>query len=276
MATAKPNNSYVPEIAEIIDSYPLTEKEQFLRLKFRDGRSLGHVPGQFVEVSIPGIGEAPISVCSSPTEKNTFDLGVRNVGNVSAAIHRLKAGDLVGIRGPMGKGFPTETFQQKDLILIGGGIGIVPLRSLINYIAANRSLFKNVYVLYGAKDPSQCIFGVEFGKLKDLNIQYECTVDKGNEAWTGRTGVITTLIPILKTDFKSAYAAVVGPPIMYKFVITELSSYGMPDDHIYVSLERRMKCGLGKCGHCQIHDKYCCQDGPVFNFKDIKSIKGAL
>ncbi len=268
--------SYLPQVAEVVRSLPLTSMEQFFELKLLSGRSLGHEPGQFVEVSIPGIGEAPISICSAPTDKNTFELGVRKVGDVTSFIHQLKSGDKVGIRGPFGKGFPLKQLSRKNLIIIGGGIGIIPLRSLINYIAAHRSDYKEVFVLYGTKDPSSCIFSEDFSKLKNLDIHYECTVDKGAEGWGGRTGVITTLIPLLKTEFKEAFAAVVGPPIMYKFVITELMSYGMPDEHIFVSLERRMKCGMGKCGHCQIHNLYCCKDGPVFNYSEIKNIAGAI
>ena len=266
---------YLPKPAEVIRVEQVSEKEKLLELKLSDGKELGHQPGQFVEISVYGIGECPISVSSSPTKKGSFELVVRKAGNVTTALHNLKAGDKVGIRGPFGKGFDTESLKGKDLVFIGGGIGMVPLRSLVNFVLDNRTDYGKVDILYGCKEPCELIFPEErelWDSLKTVN--YHVTVDRCSpeDGWCGNTGVITTLIPGLELDLEKTYAVVVGPPIMYKFVIRSLKEKDLPDDHIIVSLERRMKCGVGKCGHCQIGDKYVCQDGPVFNYSEVKGM----
>jgi len=268
---------YVPQPAEIIKVVNFTELEKLFELKFLNGKELGHKPGQFVEVSILGYGEAPISVSSSPTRDGSFELCVRKVGTLTAALHNLKTGDVVGIRGPFGNGFDTEFLKGKDVLFIGGGIGMVPLRSLIQYVLDNRRDYNKVTILYGAKIPKELLFAEEtqqWAERKD--IEYYVTVDRGDESWKGHTGVITTLIPPLDIDIKNTYAVVVGPPVMYKFVILALKAKNLPDKQIIMSLERRMKCGVGKCGHCQMDHIYVCQDGPVFNYAQIKDLREAL
>ncbi|MBI4651106.1 FAD/NAD(P)-binding protein [Candidatus Desantisbacteria bacterium] len=268
--------NYIPEQAEILDTKNFTENEKFFRIRLKSEKCLGHIPGQFVELSIPGIGEAPISLCSSPTEKDFFEVCIRKTGNVTNAIHKLKTGDTIGIRGPFGNGFPVERLTQKNIIIVGGGLGVVPLRSLINYISDNRLDYKNIYLLFGTKTPGSLLFYDEFVKKADKHTTYMNIVDYPDKGWTGRVGVITTLIPEVDINFREAYSVIVGPPIMYKFVIRELVSYGMPKEHIFLSLERRMKCGLGKCGHCQMHNLFTCQDGPVFDYAQLENIKGAI
>jgi sulfite reductase subunit B len=268
---------YSGTICDIIDAEKLTEKEKFFRIALPGGKDLGHQPGQFVQVSIFGIGEAPISICSSPTQKGYFDLTVREVGMLTEKMHELEAGDKIGIRGPFGKGFDVDSFKRKDILIIGGGIGIVPLRSLINYIIDNREDYNRLIILYGAKSPSELLFRDELKIWGDReDIEYHITVDRGDKNWKGHVGVITTLIPPLELDLDNTIAAVVGPPIMYKFVLMALRSKNLADRNIYMSLERRMKCGVGKCGHCQINNVYVCQDGPVFNYEDIKDLEEAI
>jgi NAD(P)H-flavin reductase/NAD-dependent dihydropyrimidine dehydrogenase PreA subunit len=270
---------FAPRMATIVKKVPMTTNEIKYEIKLDDGSDLEHQPGQFVQVSVFGVGEAPFGVSSSPTRKGTFDLCIRKLGNVTSKIHTLNEGDKVGIRGPFGKGFDSEFLKGKDLLFIAGGLGIVPLRSLFNYVLANRNEYGRVILLYGCKEPRELLFGDEILHLKDEDkVEFRATVDwcPENEIWDSNIGVITTLIPQVDFDPQKTYAVVCGPPIMYKFVIKDLKSRNVPDDHIIVSLERRMKCGVGKCGHCQINQLYVCKDGPVFNYSDIKGVPEAL
>jgi NAD(P)H-flavin reductase/NAD-dependent dihydropyrimidine dehydrogenase PreA subunit len=273
------NINYVPKLATIVKKMVMTPMETFFEIKLDDGSDLGHKPGQFVEVSAFGVGEAPISLSSTPTKKGTFELCVRKLGSVTTKLHTLNVGDKVGIRGPFGNGFDAEFLKGKDLLFIAGGLGIAPLRSLFNYVLDNRKDYGRVILLYGCKEPRELLFADEMMALaKRDDVEFKPTVNwcPENEIWTGNIGVITTLIPQVDFDPDKTYAIVVGPPIMYKFVLNDLKGRKMPDDHIIVSLERRMKCGVGKCGHCQINQIYVCKDGPVFNYSKIKGIPEAL
>ena len=266
---------YRPMHGRIIGVEMLTEKEKLFRIELEDKINLAHEPGQFVMVSIFGFGEAPISVCSSPSDKSYFEITVRNVGALTAKLHKLGKGDMLGIRGPFGKGFPIDNMFGYDVMIVGGGLGIVPLRSLIRYIMFHRSDFGNVQILLGCKSPKELLFEVETKEwMRRAEIKFNCTVDKGDPDWKGNVGLITTLIPNVDINPMRTYGVVVGPPIMYKFVIVKLLEKNIPEHQIIVSLERRMKCGLGKCGHCQIEGMYVCQSGPVFNYAQLKNFKG--
>jgi sulfite reductase subunit B len=271
------NMPYEPMQAKIIESHPLTEWERFFRIKLDNKKELGHMPGQFVQVSLFGQGEAPISICSSPTEKGFFDLTVRRIdsGSVTPALHRLKKGDVVGIRGPFGSSFPLDKMQGNDILIVAGGLGIVPLRSLIHYILDKRKDFGQVHILCGCKTPKDMLYGDEISTWeKRADISFQCTVDRADPDWKGNVGLITGLIPGVTLSLKKTYAVVVGPPVMYKFVIIELIKKNIPENQIIVSLERKMRCGLGKCGHCQIRNVYVCQKGPVFTLVDLKEMEG--
>ncbi len=273
----KPRDLYTPEIAEITAIKRFTEKEMWFDIKLPGGRPLGHQPGQFVQVSLFGAGVAPISVTSSPTKKGSFEICVREVGMLTKLIHKLEVGSTVGIGGPYGKGFDVESFKGKDILIIGGGIGIVPLRSLINYVIDNRKDYGRLIILYGAKAPDELLYADELKQWENSkDIEYHVTVDRGTPEWKGHTGVITTLIPGLDLDLNNTITAVVGPPVMYKFVLMTLKTKRIPDENIYVSFERRMKCGVGKCGHCQINHSYVCQDGPVYHYPEIKNLQEAI
>ncbi|MFA6033280.1 MAG: FAD/NAD(P)-binding protein [Myxococcota bacterium] len=272
-----PHTQYLPVNAKITRAEKMTAKEKFFEIQLPGGKDLGHKPGQFVEVSLLGIGEAPISVSSSPTKKGSFDLVVREVGNVTAALHKLEAGATVGIRGPFGNGFDMSQFKGKDLVIVGGGIGLVPLRSTINYALDNRGEFGKVSILYGTRNPSEILFKNEIAQWEARkDIDFCMTVDRGDATWKGNVGVITTLIPPLKLDLGNTAVVVCGPPIMYKFVIMSLQAKQLSNEQIWLSLERRMKCGLGKCGHCQMNHLYVCQEGPVFNYAQITDVKEAI
>ncbi len=268
---------YLPQLARIVRTEQLTAMEKLFEIQLSGARELGHQPGQFVEVSLFGIGEAPISISSSPTRKGSFELAVRAVGNVTRALHRLEAGATVGIRGPFGKGFPVEGMKGKDILFVAGGIGLVPLRSLINYVLDRREDFGRMIVFFGAKTPAEQLFSGELAKWRvSGDMEYLETVDRADESWRGNIGVITTLFPKITVNPLRTVAVIVGPPVMYRFAILEAQVKGIPYDQIIVSLERRMKCGVGKCGHCQMGDIYVCQEGPVFTYATIKDLKEAI
>ena len=276
-AQVQPTSIYLPSLAEIVRTEQLTKMEKLFEIKLQNGQELGHQPGQFVEVSLFGIGEAPISVSSSPTQKGSFELAVRAVGNVTQALHTLNRGATLGIRGPFGQGFPVEEMKGKDILFVAGGIGLVPLRSLINYVLDNRSHFGRVLVLFGVKTPAEQLFLGELAKWRQSkDMEYWETVDRSDGQWKGNVGVITTLFPKITVDPQKTIAVIVGLPVMYRFAILEAQVKGIPDDQIIVSLERRMKCGVGKCGHCQINHIYVCQEGPVFSYAKIKDLKEAI
>jgi sulfhydrogenase subunit gamma (sulfur reductase) len=268
---------YLPGLAAVKKAKMLNETELYLHLAMDKG-PMDYIPGQFVEVSLGGYGESPITIASSPTFKDGFELVVRKVGNVTNAIHKLKAGNKVGIRGPFGKGiYPVEESKGRDIVFICGGIGLVPQRSFINYVLDNRNDYGDVTILLGTKCPSQRFFMDEldaWGKRSD--IQFLETVDQGDDGWKGNVGVVTTLIPKIKDKLKSAVIPVCGPPVMYKFVLMSLQEYKLPRENIYLNLERKMKCGVGKCGHCQINRNYVCMDGPVFRYSDLATMPEAI
>jgi sulfhydrogenase subunit gamma (sulfur reductase) len=269
---------YLPEPADVVRVEPMTKMEMFFEFRLAGGRPLGHMPGQFAEVSLPGIGEAPISISSSPTYRDGFQMVVRNVGNVSGAMHRLAPGRKVGIRGPFGTHFPVDgAMKGKDILFICGGIGLVPVRAAIDYVLHHRKDYGRVTILFGTKTPADRLFtdGARDWAVQP-NTTYLETVDRGDEQWKGHVGVITTLMPKVKVDPDRTVAVICGPPIMYKFVVLELDKMGIKKDATYVSLERHMKCGVGKCGHCQINGLYVCQDGPVFRYTDVAEVREAI
>ncbi|HRZ87157.1 MAG TPA: FAD/NAD(P)-binding protein [bacterium] len=262
---------FMPMKARIVRTAQFTALEKFFEIELDGGKDLGHKPGQFVEVSIFGVGEAPISISSSPTKKGSFDICARNVGSFTGVLHGLNAGATLGIRGPFGNGFDIDKFLGKDVLFVGGGLGIIPLRSLINYVIDNRKKFGRVVILYGTKSSKDILFKDEIAQWeKDAGIEFLMTIDKYEDGWAGNVGVITTLFKKFEVDPHKTAAAVVGPPIMYKYVLAELLMKKLSEDSIFFSLERRMKCGVGKCGHCQINQVYCCLDGPVFSYKQLR------
>ncbi|MBU0581174.1 MAG: FAD/NAD(P)-binding protein [Candidatus Margulisbacteria bacterium] len=277
----KDEKLYLPEKATIKKVVPFTAKEKYFQLELNSGKSLGHMPGQFVQVSILGIGEAPISISSPPSTDSKFDLCVRAVGDVTNKLHTLKEGDVIHIRGPFGHGFDEKILKRmedKHLLFIAGGIGYVPLRSLINKVIKEPKKYKKISILYGCKTPQDRMYQDELAKIEKMggNIEMLETVDHRDESWKGNQGVITTLIPKVGFDPKETIAVIVGPPVMYKFVLAKLLDLNIETKNIYMSLERRMKCGVGKCGHCQMDGIYVCQEGPVFNYGEIENKEEVL
>ncbi|MCK4832245.1 MAG: FAD/NAD(P)-binding protein [Anaerolineales bacterium] len=269
---------YLPEPARILDVQQMTALEKLFTLEFFGGRSLGHQSGQFVTVSALGIGEAPISISSSPSRSNgTFELCIRKAGDLTGVLHQKKAGDTLGIRGPFGQGFPLKKFQGKDILFAPGGLGLAPARSVINQVLDERGKYGRVTILYGARTPAELLFKGELEEWdKRDDVDLHVTVDQPDDDWTGNAGVITTLFSKVSVYPRNTVAITIGPPVMYRFVLMELLGKGIPETNIWLSLERRMKCGVGKCGHCQINDLYACQSGPSFSYAEIKAVEGAI
>lgn len=261
---------YRPSLAKVVGVQEMTPVEKVFELEMEGGRPLGHAPGQFVQMYVFGYGEAPISVCSSPS-LGSFQLCVREVGTVSSAVHDLKPGDSVGIRGPYGRGFPMKQLEGNDLLVVAGGIGLAPLRSVIMSALEQRDRFRRLIVVYGVRSPAAILFREDIQSWEsDPRIEFFTIVDQPDQSWKGRTGVVT--LPIRDLEFEPdgrQVAAVVGPPVMYRFVAMELFKKQFAADRVYFSLERRFRCGVGKCGHCQLNDVYVCQDGPVFRYSDL-------
>ena len=267
---------YLPEPASIDECRMVNNTEMYLHLELDSGKELGHMPGQFVEVSVAGIGEAPLTVSSSPTQDG-FELVVRNAGRVTSAMHRMQAGDKLGIRGPFGSVYPVEELKGKNLVFICGGLGLVPQRSFINYVLDNRADYGEVVILQGTKCYEDRLFADEIAEwsVRD-DMQLIETIDVASPQWDGNVGVVTTLIPEIDLDLTAAGLLVCGPPIMYKFVLMALMEYNVSLDNVFVNLERRMKCGVGKCGHCQINGVYVCRSGPVFRYSDLATVPEAI
>ncbi len=270
-------NLYVPQPARIVRTEQLTETEKFFEIELVSGEPLGHQPGQFVQVFAPGIDEAPISLASAPNGRKTFDLVVRRIGNVTTALHELEPGDHIGIRGPLGKGFPMDELKDHDVLIVGGGIGLVPLRGVIQAILAERDDYHRVIIFAGFKSPAEILFRDELKEWAERDdLEVFVTIDKPHPDWDGHVGVITTLFPEVSLDAPRTRAVICGPPVMYRFVIAECRVAGIADEDMLLSLERRMRCGVGKCGHCQINNKYCCLDGPVFKYSELKFMWEAI
>jgi len=269
-------NIFQPREATIVRTEQPTALEKHFTLEMKDGQQMKFEPGQILELSLFGYGEIPLGFASSPTRTDTFDLVVRSVGRVSNAINRLTEGDSVYVRGPLGHGFDLTKLRGRDVLIVAGGIGLCPTRSLIQYILDRRDEFNRFVLFYGTREPCLQLFHSDLACWRaDDAVDYHETVDVGDAGWSGNVGVITTLFP--KVELSSETRAVIcGPPVFYKFVVRELDNIGVARENIFVDLERRMKCGVGKCGHCQINDKYVCVDGPVFSFAEVQDLGEAF
>jgi len=258
-------NPYIPYKARIKS---VKQETQDVRTFKIEPCNFDYMPGQFLELSIPGIGEAPISITSTPT-RGELEISVKLMGSVTKALHELSEGDTVWIRGAYGRGFPVDMLDGKEIVIIGGGIGLAPLRSMINYLI-DKNNFKKIYILYGARTPGDLVFKDEFEAWENKsNVEMFVTVDMGDDKWSGNVGVVGKLLGNINTN-PGMIAVVCGPPIMIKFVVRDLKSMNFPDDQIIISMERMMKCGIGKCGHCNIGEKYVCIDGPVFTLEEMR------
>ncbi|MFH1598058.1 MAG: FAD/NAD(P)-binding protein [Patescibacteria group bacterium] len=273
-------NNYQTKEAKIVDIKPEAPGLNMYTLQLisaAERNSFRFDHGQFMEFSLPGYGESPFDVCSTQEiiKKKLIQVCVRKVGRVTERIHQLKKGDLVGIRGPYGYGWPTiSQLKKKNVLVIGGGIGLIPMRSIVEELCGQPDWKKKLTVFYGARNTKEFIFKDRYKYWKqhsDLRI----TIDCQEKAWAGCTGVITVLFDQCEVN-EDTYALVCGPPIMFKFVLAKLKKARLPEKNIFLSLERRMDCGVGICQHCAIGPYYVCKDGPVFRYDKIKNIGGAI
>ena len=291
-------NVLSPSPAKIIKTDKITEIEKIVQVEFLDrdfAQRFVYNPGQFVELSVMGVGEAPISMCAARKDVNVLELCVRRVGRVTNAIHKLKVGDLLWIRGPYGNGFPMEDMEGGNLLMVAGGLGIVPLRGVLQYTLLNREKYGEIAILYGVRSYRTTLFSEEWlplffeGDKQNVRffLSYEDPLDK--ECYDlmcerddrASPGVVTKLFELLgEVSPEDTYAVICGPPIMYKFVVRELEKLNFDPRRVYMTLERRMKCGIGKCGHCIVGSgssiKYVCKDGPVFSYWEALNTKGMI
>ena len=274
------DNIYLPSIATVTEVRPETSDTSTFVVTFDDAKmreSFTYLPGQFVELSIFGVGGCPIGVASSPTEKGFLEFCVRAVGTVTNAIHDLEVGDKLGVRGPLGNSWPTEEVEGKGLLFIGGGIGLPPLRSLIHYVLDNRDRYGAVEIVYGARSPQDLVYKQELKEWEERpDVDLYVTVDAGDESWEGPVGFVPPFLREIDPSPENKVAFTCGPPIMIKLVVEALEDLDYADANIVTTLEMKMKCGVGKCGRCNIGDKYICRDGPVFTFEQLREIPGAL
>ena len=262
-------NPYRPIETEVLDL--VTESPTIKTLKLKPKEEITFETGQFIEMAVPGFGEAPFTPSSDPAVKDIMDVTIMKVGKVTDEVHRLKKKDIVGLRGPYGKGYPLDTFKGREVLVLGGGVGLAPLRSSLYALFGRMKDLKKVYFRYGAKTPEDIIYKMqveEWSKRGDLD--FRITVDKGDDSWKGHVGLVTTILDDMAIDSSQGIAIVCGPPIMMKFATFKLLELGFKDENIYLSMEKNMSCGIGKCGHCRIGIYYACKDGPVFTYDKIK------
>ncbi len=272
----KIDNPYRPIETEVLDVIKETLNIKTLCLKPKEPMTF--VAGQFIELTVPGVGEAPFTPSSNPLTKDIMEVTIMKVGKVTEKIHELKKGDTVGLRGPLGRGYPIEVFKDREILVVGGGCGLAPLRSLMYELFNRSGEFKKVFYRGGCKTPKDFLYRKEIEKWserKDLNLRL--TVDKKDKDdtdWKENVGVVTTIMDGIDMDFKNGIAVVCGPPIAMKYATMKLLNMGFRDENIYLSMEKNMSCGIGKCGHCRIGTYYACKDGPVFTYDKIKNFHG--
>ena len=264
------NNPYRPIETAVVEVTPETPTIKTLRLK--PGEPIGFATGQFIELTVPGVGEAPFTPSSRPSIEDEMEVTIMKVGRVTEKIHELKAGDVVGLRGPFGTGYPLDEFRGKEVLVVGGGCGFAPVRSLMYSLFEIRGELKNLFFRGGCREPKELVYRSEteeWAKRDDLDLKL--TVDQADEGWTGNVGVVTTILDDVAMDYPNGVAVVCGPPLMMKFSTLKLLEMGFEEDSVFLSMEKNMSCGLGKCGHCRLGTYYACTDGPVFRYSQIKN-----
>lgn len=273
-------NPYLPEMATIVEVIDETPTIKTFRVVLDDEEKMqcfSFRPGQVGQLSVFGVGESTFVINSSPTRLDYLQFSVMRVGEVTSRLHQLKAGDKVGVRAPLGNGFPVEAMRGKDIVFIGGGIGMAPLRTLFLYMLDNRADFGDITLLYGARTPVDMTYKAELPQwLGRPDVRTVLTVDNEYPGWEHRVGLIPNVLLDLAPSPHNAVAVTCGPPIMIKFTLQALKKLGFEDDQIITTLEKRMKCGIGLCGRCNIGTKYVCVDGPVFTYAQLKELPSEL
>lgn len=276
-------NPYLTKQVEIKKIWRETETVKRFMVEFKsinDKKNFKFIPGQIIELSLPGHNEAPFAICSSALNANNFEITIRKAGRLTGAIHNLKIGNVFGIRGPYGNGFPIDKIKSRNTLIIAGGIGFIPFRSLLMTIRDDKKNYlKNLQIFYGAKSDDDLLFKSEYVRWKKL-FDFHITLDRGQrkKIFGGMVcdiGLITQLIQKVNVNSDSI-VIICGPPVMCRFVINELKKINFKDEDIYLSLERKMECGVGVCEHCAVGSKFVCKDGPIFRWSELKDIKGAV
>jgi sulfhydrogenase subunit gamma (sulfur reductase) len=262
-------NPMRPLLGTLVGIKDLADEIKLFQVEL-NGESFDYRPGQFAFVSAFGVGEAPFGLASTSSRTPALEFAIAEVGTVTSALHGLEPGATVGVRGPLGNSFPLEEIQGKHVIVLGGGIGGAPLRPVIHTILDNRADYGHLTILWAARSPSLLVFTDEYDEWRNASdTELHLTVDQGDASWTGNEGLITQLLEQLAPSPENAVAIICGPPIMIKFVILGLQTLGFADEQMIMTLEAKMKCGIGKCGRCNMGDRFVCLDGPVFSYIEV-------
>jgi NAD(P)H-flavin reductase len=245
-----------------IKTFVLRPKEEF-----------SFATGQFAEITVPGLGEAPFTPSSSPYKKGAVEFTIMKAGLVTSKLHEMKTGEMLGLRGPYGKGYPLDKMYGKEVLILGGGVGMAPLRSFLLSLLEEADKFKRIVFCYGAKTPADVVYKDQFAEwLKNDKLEVYRSVDKADSSWKETEGLVVVLLDKFKIDLKNCAAVVCGPPVMMKFGTLKLLQLGHEPENIYLSMEKNMSCGIGKCGHCMMGPYFACKDGPVFTYDKIKDL----
>ncbi|MHC1791282.1 FAD/NAD(P)-binding protein [Solidesulfovibrio sp.] len=275
-----PFNPYLPEVATILETVQETHNIMTFRVRFDDAAKMAAFtfgPGQVGQLSAPGIGESTFVINSPPTRMDYLQFSVMRTGEVTGKLHNLVAGDKIGVRAPLGKPFPVEDMKGKDIVFVGGGIGMAPLRTLFLYMLDNRADFGKIRLLYGARSPLDMAFSAELPEWTSRDdIETTLTIDRDAEGWQHKVGLIPNVLLEMAPTPENCVAITCGPPIMIKFTLEALKKLGFADEQILTTLEKRMKCGIGICGRCNIGTSYVCVDGPVYTYAQLKQLPNEL
>ncbi len=269
----KAKEPFVPELARLIDVIEETPGVRSFRVVFEDVAvmsAFSFAPGQIGLMGIPGVGESTFAISSPPSRRDYIQFSVMKTGFVTSAIHELEAGDAVAVRAPLGCGFPVDSWKGKNILIAGGGIGMAPLRSLLLHLLDRRDEFGGIRVFYGARTPADLCFAgdrAEWERRQDID--FIATVDRRQPGWSGRTGVVPDVLESERPPAQDTVAVACGPPVMIRYTLAALKRLGFSEDRVYTTLERKMKCGIGLCGRCNVGSKYVCTDGPVFSLADL-------
>ncbi len=266
-------NIYLPQEALIKEVIVENSSISTFVLEFTDPvirKEFSYKPGQFVMVTVPGQGEAPISISSTPTRKGNIHLSVRKAGRLTNALHGMHKGECIGIRGPYGRPFPVEELSGRNLLFVAGGIGLAPLRSVIDYCLDHEGQYGSIILLYGSRSPSDIAFGADIEAWKkSASVEVHLSVDVSEPGWKGRVGLVTSLLDEISVDAKDCSALLCGPSVMIDAVSSKLFDMGFSPEDIIATLERNMKCGVGLCGHCYMDGRLVCRHGPVFRLSQL-------
>jgi len=270
-----PENVYCPvgtELLEVVEETPTIKT-----FRVRPEQPMAFRAGQFVQFAVPGLGEAPFTPSSSPSRADELEITILKTGVVTDRLHAMSGGEELGLRGPFGRGYPVDKFAGKTVVVVGGGVGLAPLRSLLYHLFETIGDYERVLIKYGSRDPSELLYRRLYGEWSGLDkVSFDVTVDVPDESWDGNVGVVTTLLENRDVDVKNAYVVSCGPLVMLRFVTLACINLGFAPDHIYLSMNRKMSCGIGKCGRCNIGPYYLCKDGPDMCYAEIQEYRDAF